>query len=278
MEKTGKNRDIIDKFYTKKEIVRLCCEKIKETLFISYDNDMIIEPSCGNGAFIDEIKNLVKTYSFFDLAPEHDEIQQLDFLTYTSLKTNLKKIHVIGNPPFGRQSSLALKFIRKACEFASSFSFILPKSFKKQSLQNKIPLTFHLLKEIDLPKNSFLLDRKEYDVPCVFQIWIKKDKKRVLNEKEEPKKFQFVKKNEDPHFCFRRVGVYAGKIDTEIETKSEQSHYFIKLEDDVEVKCVIEKLKTIDFTEATDTVGPKSISKQELIRKFNERLYTLEKK
>ena len=51
-----------------------------------------------------------------------------------------KKIHIIGNPPFGRQSSLAIKFIKKSAEFCDSISFILPKSFKKDSLKKHFPL------------------------------------------------------------------------------------------------------------------------------------------
>jgi hypothetical protein len=47
-------------------------------------------------------------------------------------------IHIIGNPPFGRQSSTAIKFIKKSCLFCNSLSFILPKSFKKDSLKNKV--------------------------------------------------------------------------------------------------------------------------------------------
>ena len=54
---------------------------------------------------------------------------------YGSMKETFSKMHIIGNPPFGRQSSLAIKFIKKSCEFCDSISFILPKSFKKDSLK-----------------------------------------------------------------------------------------------------------------------------------------------
>ena len=41
--------------------------------------------------------------------------------------STFNKIHIIGNPPFGRQSSLAIKFIKKSVEYCDSISFILPK-------------------------------------------------------------------------------------------------------------------------------------------------------
>ena len=94
---------------------------------------------------------------------------------YDGIKKTFSKIHIIGNPPFGRQSSLVIKFIKKSITFCDSISFILPKSFKKDSLKKHFPLNFHLINEFDLPKKSFLIDNKEHDVPCVFQIWIKKD-------------------------------------------------------------------------------------------------------
>jgi hypothetical protein len=63
------------------------------------------------------------------------------------------------------------------------------------------------------------------------------------------------------------VGVYAGKIFTEIEDKSIQSHYFIKLEQNND--DFMKKYNTIEWKH-DNTVGPKSISKQELIKELNK--------
>jgi hypothetical protein len=70
----GLNRNIIDKYYTKDSIVLECISIIKNTLEISND-DLIIEPSCGNGSFISGIKSLTTNYKFYDLQPENDEIE-----------------------------------------------------------------------------------------------------------------------------------------------------------------------------------------------------------
>ena len=76
-------------------------------------------------------------YRFYDLEPENDEIIKQDYLNfdYTGIADEFNKTHIIGNPPFGRQSSLAIKFIKKSVTYCDSISFILPKSFKKESLK-----------------------------------------------------------------------------------------------------------------------------------------------
>lgn len=264
----GLKRNTIDKYYTKDEIVNQCLQFVKDNIQIN-KNHLIVEPSAGNGSFIKGIKTLSNEFRFYDLEPEHEEIMKQDYLDYHYKEENnrYKSIHVVGNPPFGRQSSLAIKFIKKSCEFCNSFSFILPKSFKKESLKNKVPLNFHLIFEYDLPKNSFLVDNNEHDVPCVFQIWEKKDIERTKVEKLIPNKFTFVGKPDNPDISFRRVGVNAGTIDKNVIDKSEQSHYFIKF-DTPPSNELIENIKKIQYPGKEYTVGPKSISKQELIQQF----------
>jgi len=272
----GLKRNTIDKYYTKEIVVDLCLNFVKKYIEIKTE-DLIIEPSAGNGSFIAGIKSLTNNFKFYDLEPENDEIIKQDYLLYDydteNIKGNFGKIHIIGNPPFGRQSSLAIKFIKKSCEFCDSISFILPKSFKKDSLKKMFPLNYHLTFEFDLPEKSFLVDGIEYNVPCIFQIWEKKDVKRTIIENVEPLNFIFVGKTENPDISFRRVGVNAGKIDTKNEEKSIQSHYFIKFTNGKSITENINKLSAITY-DFNNTVGPKSISKQELIIKFNPLLET----
>ena len=265
----GLKRNIIDKYYTKDSVVELCLTLVKKYIQINTD-DLIIEPSAGNGSFITGIKSLTSHYNFYDLEPENDEIIKQDYLLHDCdcMKETFGNIHVIGNPPFGRQSSLAIKFIKKSCDFCDSVSFILPKSFKKDSLKKSFPLNFHLIVEIDLPEKSFLVDGLEHNVETIFQIWEKKDVKRMVAEKLESLNFMFVGKTESPDISFRRVGVNAGTIDINIDEKSIQSHYFIKFTNDKSINDNIKQLSTIKY-EFNNTVGPKSISKQELIFKFN---------
>jgi len=261
------SKKILDKYYTKKECVDKCIKLFKEKVVIG-DDDICIEPSAGSGAFIGHIKDIFSYYKFYDIQPENQEISKQDYLQIEEITHKEGKIHILGNPPFGRQSSLAIKFIKKSSIFCDTISFILPKSFKKDSMKKHFPLSFHLIVEFDLPEDSFTLDGENYNVQCVFQIWEKKNKNRVIPKKPIPRNFSFVKKEDNPDISFRRVGVYAGKIDKSIEDKSIQSHYFIKFDKEISQE-IYDKLSKIQYTSRDDTVGPRSISKTELISQFN---------
>ena len=266
-QSTGLKRNTTDKYYTARPTVQTCIQQIKQHLTIDID-DLCIEPSAGNGAFIQGIKSFNCRYTFYDLEPENNEIIKQNYLTL-DIPVTKQKIHLIGNPPFGRQSSLAIQFIKKSAEFCNSISFILPKSFKKDSLQKYFPLSFHLIHEYDLPENSFIVDNQPHDVPCVFQIWLKKDFPRVIVDKLTPRDFTFVKKEDDHDISFRRVGVNAGAISKDTQDKSIQSHYFIKF-DIPFTDELFHKISAIQFTSSENTCGPKSISKQELIKEFHK--------
>ena len=266
---TGLKRNSIDKYYTKKDVVVKCIDMIKSNINVG-ENDLCIEPSAGNGSFISGIKQICTKHIFYDLEPEGKEIIKQDYLLLdvTSFQS-YDKIHVIGNPPFGRQSSLAIKFIKKSVNFSDTISFILPKSFKKDSMQKHFPPNFHLVCNQDLPNDSFLVDDESYNVPCVFQIWEKRNTNRILPKKLKPNNFTFVKKDESPDISFRRVGINAGKIDRDTKSKAEQSHYFIKFQNRIG-KTKLEKLNSLMYDTKDNTVGPRSISKPELIKEFNK--------
>ena len=113
IQSTGLKRNTIDKYYTKpntaNKLIKLVCQYVKIS-----KKDLIIEPSAGNGSFITGIKSLTSNFRFYDLEPDNGEIIKQDYLLYDYdiIKETFCKIHIIGNPPFGRQSSLAIKFIK----------------------------------------------------------------------------------------------------------------------------------------------------------------------
>lgn len=270
MQTTGRKRNTIDKFYTKIEVANHCIKLFRKYVQIN-KTDLIIEPAAGNGAFFGLERLGCKT-EFYDVYPEHTDIVEKDFFNYVAPKSN--KIHVVTNPPFGKQSCLAKAFISHAAKFADTIAFILPKSFKKINMQRAFPLNFHLVIQEDLPENSFVIFQGnnsfvkdiEHDVPCVFQIWVKRDYEREIPDKLEPDGYQFVKREALPDVAIRRVGVNAGHVTTDSSNLCETSHYFLKF--DQFGQDVISRLQNIKFP-FDNTVGPKSISKQELIKEIN---------
>jgi len=131
-----------DKFYTKINIVQDLLKHIDFDLF-----DLVIEPSAGNGSFSNNIKH--NNILSFDINPENENITKMNWFYFDCSKYNYEKCIVVGNPPFGVQGDLAIKFMIKCSEInVNTIAFILPKSFKKHTLQNRIPLNYHLVKEI----------------------------------------------------------------------------------------------------------------------------------
>ena len=262
------NRIFQDKFYTKPEIANKCCDLLKKYVKLS-TNDICIEPSAGNGSFIEPLLKLFKRPVFLDLYPENKNILKRDFLNWDvdNLISPKQKTHVIGNPPFGRNSSKAIKFVKKACSFADTVAFILPQSFKKNSMKRFFPANFHLIHEYIIPKDSFYNNETSYDVKCVYQIWVKKKHKRFIQPRHIPIGYKFVKKNENPHISIVRVGFKSGQISTNISTKSPQTNYFIRFKKFS--KTLFNQIQNLEFETKSFTVGPRSISKQDIIQKIN---------
>lgn len=106
-------------------------------------------------------------------------------------------------------------------------------------------------------------------VPCVFQIWEKRNEKRIFfTTQEENKYFVFCKK-EDADFRIQRVGGNAGKADDNLNY-SIQSNYFVKNVSSLTNTQLINIINSITFTNIEDTVGPKSLSKTELVTQFTD--------
>jgi hypothetical protein len=292
---TGKYRtNTKDQFYTSPHVAKKCIEILISVLrdpemhpqVLPLSSYLWVEPSAGQGAFLN---NIPDTYDKIGIdiepGPEADaSILKQDFLTWVlppqPPKTNKKPVIIFGNPPFGRQSSLAKAFIAHSCKIASTYiiAFILPRSFVKPSMSCAFESHFHCIHSSDVERNAFVLGGggggdggggggTTYDVPCVFQIWQKRSVPRIVPEKITEKGFQYVK-GTDPHdIVIRRVGAYAGRcyINSHDETEySFQSHHFIKFDKKYE-KYIVDVAKKINaHVFPTNTTGPRSLSKTEI--------------
>lgn len=265
MELSDINNNQLDKYYTSQLTVSKIEKYLKDN--ITFNNEMIIEPSAGNGAFIELIKSLSSNYRFYDIKPEHKEIIQQDFLL---LDDNIiKDAIIIGNPPFGRNNSLSIKFIKK-CKDAKYICFILPKSFNKESMK-KYFNNFENIFTTDI-NEDFMIGDKSININTIFMIWKKCDKKLIL-EKPFTNDFMFVSlKSDDYDLCIRRVGAKCGIIfkKEEFHYKTFSSFYKIKALKDVDevVERFNEIYKTLNDI-GSNSVGSKSISQSEIIKTYN---------
>lgn len=276
-KKTGLKRQTIDKFYTKPPVAQALMDFVIQHIKLVPEHDLLIEPSAGNGSFIDPLRNTGCDTLFYDISPEHPDVQQQDYLEFNPTGLTTKNIHVIGNPPFGRQSKLAIQFIKHSASFAESFSFILPRSFKKDSMMSKVPPMFHLVAEKDMGNASFLVDGNEYEVPCVFQIWKRYSSARKALEKQKPRGYCFVKDTQPHDIAVRRVGIYAGRvISTNTSVLSPQSHYYIKFDKNIELNgALVAVLNSVNYKTKECVSGPCSIGQQDIIPEYNKILDSL---
>lgn len=264
------NDGISDAYYTSEEVAKWCVDiLLKKIGKRNVEKYVFLEPSAGSGVF-SELLDCVA----IDINPASDKVMKYDFLKSDPKEYGIggdKNVCVFGNPPFGRNASLAVKFFNKAAEFSKIIAFIVPKTFKKISVQNRLNRKFMLVYSEDLPKDSFVVKGQKWDVPCVFQIWKKGSKDRKIDNRDTCDWFEFVGRNEGD-VVVRRAGGRAGSIiDGKVEDATESTNYFLKLKMD---KVVFERvMRKIDFKEVvSNTAGVRSVSKTELIKMFEENL------
>jgi len=250
----------LDQFYTNPEYAKTFYDHICQQVNI-VDYDIVLEPSAGTGNF----------YNLFDpsrrigldLEPKAAGIIKTDFFDWTPPPN--KTIITIGNPPFGKNASLAVKFFNHCATYSDYICFVIPRTFRKASLINRLDKQFHLISDIETPPNSFIFNGKPYDVWCCAQIWKREELIRPRIEIKTMDMFTnwFERVTpEEADFCIQRVGGGAGTIREQDITKfSSQSHYFIKSHH----KDVLDIFKGCDFDSVKyNTASNPSVSPGEL--------------
>ena len=262
----------LDKFYTVSSIAEKCIASVG-FLYNWNSWDLVIEPSAGNGSFLHKIPTLKRIG--IDIAPEHSDIVQQDYLTY--VPPNVKNILVIGNPPFGKISSLAIKFFNHAAEKAYVIAFIVPRTFRRISVQNKLDLHFHLVHDEDIPTHSF---SPPMNAKCCFQIWVRRDVPRVpveLSTTHEDWKFLAFGVLEEGQpsvpigadFALRAYGGKCGEIVTEIAALRPKSWHWIK--SNISVSLLMTRFAFLDYSLSKDTARQNSIGRGELVKLYSEK-------
>ena len=266
----------LDKFYTIPSISEKCLASIGSCYKWS-DWGLVIEPSAGNGSFLTRIPTSKRLG--IDISPEHEDIIKQDFLTY-SPPSNIGKILVVGNPPFGRVSSLAIKFFNHASKWADVIAFIIPRTFRRVSVHNKLNTNFHLVFDEEIPMEPCSFSPPMM-VKCCFQIWEKQETKRTIIEfstsHEDWEFLGFGPKDtkgqptppKGADFAMRAYGGKCGEIvDTGLETLRPKSWHWIKTK--INKNTLIERFTALDYTLSLDTARQNSMGKGELVRLYSD--------
>ena len=170
----------LDQFYTHPNIAKRFVEKIDEIYDLS-TFDHVVEPSMGEG-FIYDL--LPENRIGLDIEKNHPDCLEGDFLQWSPEKSGIEyepllgirpNIVFVGNPPFGKSSSLAIEFFEHCGKFSDDICFIIPRTWEKFSVHNRLPPDFGLYYEAILPEFAFIFNGSPYGVRCVAQCWSRND-------------------------------------------------------------------------------------------------------
>lgn len=270
----------LDQFYTRPSIALKCIQQTQ--MYYNLDDFFIIEPSAGNGSFFLQIPSAKKVG--LDILPKHHSIIQHDFFEYRPPLSDKKKL-IIGNPPFGRVSSLAVRFFNHASTYADVIAFILPRTFRRVSVQNRLCLSFHLIYDEDIPTNPCAFE-PPIQAKCCFQIWQKRETYRPLidlpNSHDD---WEFMSlgpldTNNQPtvprgaDFALRAYGGRCGEIRTDnLGTLRPKSWHWIKSKVDTDI--LIQRFQQLDYSISVDTARQNSIGRKELVQLYIEKFQSL---
>ena len=158
---------------------------------------------------------------------------------------------------------MAVRFFNHAAWQSGVIALILPRTFRKASVENRLINDFHLLHEEVVPDNAFLFRSRPYNVPAIFQIWERRSYPRGLRCTEithpdfaftTPDRFDLI---------IKRVGARAGRVHHDGKA-SPSAHYFIK-------GNVEHIMKQLDFASVVGNVaGNPSLSKAEIVSLYRE--------
>jgi predicted RNA methylase len=265
----------LDQFYTIPAVAKACIQRVGDRY--PWSNwELVIEPSAGNGSFLTQLPT--KKRIGMDISPQHPEITQQDFFQYTPPQTD-DPILVIGNPPFGRVSSLAIRFFQYASQWSTVIAFIVPRTFRRISIHNKLNRSFHLVWDEDIPLEPCAF-HPPMAAKCCFQIWERRFHARpFIQLPTTHPDWEFVGYGpadesgqptppRDADFAIRAYGGACGEIvETGLENLSPKSWHWIAARIDRAVLRA--RFQSLDYTVSQDTARQNSIGKGELVRLYS---------
>lgn len=262
----------MNQFYTKTNVSNNMYAILNNKIDLN-SFDILLEPSAGTGSFF-KLMNKNKRVGI-DLEPKCDGVKKCNFFDYTFIPN--KKYAVIGNPPFGKRCSTAIKFFNRSAMYADLIAFIIPRTFKRVSVQNRLNLYFELIHSIDLPTKPCCFEPK-MKAKCCFQIWIRRTKPRKITRlTKKHKDFDFIKlgrkdENNQPtkpveaHFGIVAYGGECGRITFDDSMCAKNCHW---IKSNIDIDLLIKRFNSLDYSISKDTVRQNSIGRGELVHLYS---------
>jgi hypothetical protein len=259
-----------EQFYTPKPLARELVAQIENVLG-PLTGKIVLEPAGGTGAFIEAVidRGINRVVSF-DIEPLHELVTEGSFLDQQILDRN---IITISNPPFGRNNSLSIPFFNHAADSSDAICFIVPRSWRKWSVTNRLDLRFELVLDIDLDidyvdASDEALSNKSHLATC-FQVWKKTGKTRKLVKVADKRIIEKVTPDQ-ADVSLTIFGYGCGKVKTEFEKVPNTTQMFLKLHH----PKALEALESVDYSRFfKNTAYTEALSLQEINYLLNEAIY-----
>lgn len=232
---------------------------------------LVIEPAGGTGAFIKAAKlEGASSVISFDIEPKAEEVLLADFLEADL--TEISGAVTISNPPFGRNNSLSIPFFNKAAKHSDFIAFIVPRSWRKWSVMNRLDRNFHLIHDEDL-SIDYVDDLGEMvwqksNLRTCFQVWQRKDVEREIVRVQDLGLITKVTPLE-ADVAITVFGYSCGLVRTDFERIPNSTVMFLKLHDE----RVLPALTKVDFSKFyRNTAYTEALSLQEIRFLLNEEI------
>lgn len=230
-----------------------------------------VEPAGGTGTFIDAaIKAGVLDVHGYDIEPHHPLVHAADFL---ALRPSLDGVVCFGNPPFGRNNALSVPMFNACARISEMIVFIVPRSWRKWSVLNRLDRRFHVVDDNDLNVNYVDVDGiDKYErstlLTCV-QSWKRQDEPRSLVKIENRDIVQRCGPL-DADASLTIFGYGCGKVRTEFPRKPNTTQMFLRL---IHPQA-LEALQAVNFQKfSTNVAYTQALAFSEISCLLNEHIY-----
>ena len=259
-----------EQFYTPLALAHNLVENV-EAVLGSLRGKTVLEPAGGTGSFVEAaFAKGVKEVISFDIEPLHEKVLLGSFLDQELTQQNLI---TISNPPFGRNNSLSIPFFNHAALVSDAICFIVPRSWRKWSVTNRLNLNFELVSDKDLDidymdSSGELISDKSRLATC-FQIWKKTETPRVPVKITDMGVIQKVSP-ELADVSMTIFGYGCGSIKEDFERVPNTTQLFLKLNH----PQALAVLRSVDFSRFfKSTAYTEALSIQEINYLLNEEIY-----
>lgn len=259
-----------EQFYTPPAVARDVVAKVLELVPEAADR-VWLEPAGGTGAFIDAAAEAgVTEIVSFDIEPRHPQVEEGDFLVQD---LRLRGAVAVSNPPFGRNNALSVPFFNRCADHCEVIAFIVPRSWRKWSVLNRLDRRFHLISDEELSINYVNVEGEDVyernNLRTCVQIWKRGDHEREVVTVPD---MGIVEKTtpQDADVALTIFGYSCGTVKTEFPRRKVTTEMYLRLTH----PRALEALQAVDFGRFSNNVAyTEALSLPEINYLLNEHVF-----